>query len=183
MSNRLSDGARVNQWAHPIESGATVTEEGGVVRSKGKRPSHRQVNGKPHTKAKVNGDENQSYLPPAIANPGNAAEHTYTASEVAKLLEEHGDWSSHKVGGGLMGHPLAHENEAPYPLDLASFFVRSFCPPNGIVADCFSGSGTTLHAALLHGRRFIGCDVRQSQVDLSIRRAERAFQPKLEQEK
>ncbi len=28
-----------------------------------------------------------------------------------------------------MGHPLAHENEAPFSLDLANFFVKSFCPP------------------------------------------------------
>lgn len=165
MSHRLSDGARVNQCGHPIESGATVTEEGGVVRSKGKRPSHKvklpgpgkYVNGehKPRrvTSGHKDGDtpNGDSYDPPALANPGNVLKY--------------------KVGGGLMGSPLAHENEAPFPLDLAAFFVRSFCPPDGIVADCFSGSGTTCHASLLHGRRFVGADIRQSQVDLSLRRA------------
>lgn len=77
-----------------------------------------------------------------------------------------------KVGGGLMGHPLAHENEAPFPLELPAFFIRSFCPPDGIVADPFSGSGTTAHAAAIHGRRFVGCDVRESQVSLTARRLE-----------
>lgn len=87
---------------------------------------------------------------PDIANPGN----------VIHCL----------VGGGQLGHDIAHENEAPFPLDLAAFFVKSFCPPDGITCDPFSGSGTTCHAAFENGRRFVGCDLRQSQVDLCARR-------------
>ena len=73
-------------------------------------------------------------------------------------------------GGGHMGHPLGHDNEAPFPVELPAFFVKSFCPPGGIVCDPFAGSGTTCHAALDHGRRFVGCDVRESQVELCRRR-------------
>ena len=114
------------------------------------RPSHATA-AKLHTKAKPNGEmEVQGYNPPTLANPGN-------------LIRC-------KVGGGQLGHPLAHENEAPFPLKLADFFIRSFCPPDGIVADCFAGSGTTGQAAIEAGRRFIGCDLRQSQVDLTKRR-------------
>lgn len=87
---------------------------------------------------------------PDIANPGN----------VVRCV----------VGGKRMGHELASENEAPFPLKLAAFFVRSFCPPGGVTCDPFSGSGTTCHAAVEHGRRFVGCDVRASQVDLIARR-------------
>lgn len=86
----------------------------------------------------------------AIANPGN----------VIKC----------NVGGGLMGSKLAHENEAPFPEKLAEFFVRSFCPPSGIVLDPFCGSGTTCAVAQHHGRQWVGIDVRQSQVDLTLRR-------------
>ena len=152
MSYRVSDGARVNQWGHPINSEATVTEEGGRVRSRGKRPSHAlAVNHKQHTKARANGEmEWQTYIPPAKANPGN----------VIKCI----------VGGGVMGSELAHENEAPYPEKLAEFFIRSFCPPNGIVLDPFSGSGTTGAVAIRTGRQYIGLDIRQSQVDLTNRR-------------
>lgn len=53
-----------------------------------------------------------------------------------------------KVGGGLMGAKEAHENEAPFPLKLAQWFIRGWCPPGGMVLDPFSGSGTTVHAAL-----------------------------------
>lgn len=92
----------------------------------------------------------KTYRPPKLANPGN----------IIKLV----------VGGGRLGHALAHENEAPFPLALAEFFVKSFCPPGGVVIDPFCGSGTTGHAAFIHGRRFVGCDVRESQVELSRRR-------------
>ena len=91
-----------------------------------------------------------NYDPPAIANPGNVV--------------------TVKVGGGLMGHVLTHDNEAPFPLELAAFFVKSFAPPGGIVADCFAGSGTTIDAAVQHGRRGIGCDIRESQIELIERR-------------
>lgn len=74
------------------------------------------------------------------------------------------------VGGGHMGHPLAHENEAPFPLELAERFIKVLCPPDGLVLDPFCGSGTTFHAAELHRRHWMGCDIRQSQVELATRR-------------
>lgn len=121
----------------------------------GGQPSHRLANGRRcnlvHTKTMQDGTKKkQGYVAPKLANPGN----------VIKC----------KVGGGLMGHPLAHENEAPFPLSLAEFFVQSFCPPGGVVLDPFCGSGTTGHAASLHDRKFIGCDIREGQADLTKRR-------------
>lgn len=53
--------------------------------------------------------------------------------------------------------------------------VRSFCPPGGIVYDPFCGSGTTGAVALRHGRRFIGTDVRESQIKLTRRRLAESF--------
>lgn len=92
----------------------------------------------------------QHYKPPAISNPGNVIRA--------------------RVGGGHLGHPLAHESEAPMSLTVAERFVCWFCPPDGIVLDPFAGSGTTAHAAFQHGRRFVGCDLRESQVLLCERR-------------
>lgn len=114
--------------------------------------SNRKQNGKRAiTRRDANGERSDKvYAEPKIANPGN----------IIRC----------KVGGGQMGHPLAHENEAPFPLTFAEFFVKSFCPPGGVVADPCMGSGTTGHACLLHNRRFIGCDVRESQVQLTDRR-------------
>lgn len=64
------------------------------------------------------------------------------------------------VGGGHLGHELAHENEAPFPVALASHFIRALCPAGGTVLDPFCGSGSTGHAALELGRKFIGVDIR-----------------------
>jgi DNA modification methylase len=86
------------------------------------------------------------YQPPEIANPGNII-HC-------------------KVGGGNMGNKLCHESEAPFPEALAEFFVRSFCPPGGIVCDPFAGSGTTIASAVRHGRIGMGCDLRANQIPI-----------------
>lgn len=87
---------------------------------------------------------------PKLANPGN----------LIKLT----------VGGGHLGSKLAHENEAPFPEKLAEFFIKSFCPPQGIVLDPFLGSGTTVCVADDLGRKYLGIDIRQSQIDLTLRR-------------
>ncbi len=100
--------------------------------------------------SRVNRCKPASYAKPAIANPGNVI--------------------TRKVGGGHMGHPLAHETESPFPESLAEFFVRSFCPPDGVVLDCFGGSGTTAAAALKAGRSAVSVDIRASQCDLTTRR-------------
>lgn len=96
------------------------------------------------------GFRRKRYTEPPLANPGN----------VIKC----------SVGGSRMGSDLAHENEAPFPEKLAEFFIRSFCPPGGIVLDPFSGSGTTAAVAARTGRQYIAIDVRQSQCDLTRRR-------------
>lgn len=90
--------------------------------------------------------KNRAYKPPKKANAGN-------------VLDV-------KVGGGHMGHPLSHDNEAPFPVDLVDPFVKCFCPSDGVVFDPFCGSSSTGHAALKNGRSFVGIDVRPSQIDL-----------------
>ena len=118
--------------------------------------SHRAKNGnrRTHTKRMPNADgdrmKTQTYTPPELSNPGNVIRA--------------------RVGGGHLGHDLAHESEAPMPLAVAERFVCWFAPPDGVVCDMFTGGGTTPHAAKKHGRRFVGCDLRQSQVDLCRRR-------------
>jgi site-specific DNA-methyltransferase (cytosine-N4-specific) len=73
-------------------------------------------------------------------------------------------------GGGQLGSSLAHANEAPYPVDVPAWFIVSHCPPGGAVLDPFSGSGTTIDAALSLGRKGYGCDLRFSQCKLTRKR-------------
>lgn len=70
------------------------------------------------------------------------------------------------VGGGMLGHELAHKNEAPFPVKLIEPLVKALSNPGDVVIDPFTGSGGTAQAAVEQGRRFVGCDLRQSQVDL-----------------
>jgi hypothetical protein len=159
MSNRLSDGQRRNQWGHSGKGKAERRKDGS--RGNAVRPSHvvapkvaacraGDVAAKLHTKNVGDRMVEQAYTPPVMANPGN----------VIKV----------KVGGGLMGSKLAHENEAPFPEDIAEWFIRSFCPPGGLVLDPFSGSGTTAKVAKKLGRRSLSIDIRQSQCELTRRR-------------
>jgi hypothetical protein len=103
------------------------------------------------------------YVAPEMVNPGN-------------IIGPGDVIDCGSVGGGKMGDDLCHDNEAPFPEALAEFFIRSFCPPGGIVCDCFSGSGTTAAVALKLGRRFAGCDLRKSQVELTKQRIARVQQ-------
>jgi site-specific DNA-methyltransferase (adenine-specific) len=122
--------------------------------SPGGPPSHRMQNGrrvhKLHTKADPDGKRVQGYNPPTIANPGNVIRCD--------------------VGGSRMGSAFAHENEAPFPEKLAEMFVKSFCPPGGVVLDPFGGSGTCASVAQQHGRNAISLDIRESQCELTARR-------------
>jgi hypothetical protein len=154
LSYRNGDGARNNdrgysgQVSNRHEDGKRINAQ----LSKRQRAREAGVHLRTTTSGNSDGDivTQGTYLPPDMANPGNV---------IAGL-----------VGGSKMGHDLAHENEAPFPLELPAFFVKSFCPPDGIVCDPFAGSGTTIDAAVQHGRRGIGCDVRESQVRLIERR-------------
>jgi hypothetical protein len=145
MSHRTQNGDRVNavkQLAKNLE--VTNREAAKILGEEFGSATSGTVSGDVQTL--------RVYIPPEKSNPGNVI-HC-------------------KVGGGLMGSPLAHENEAPFPEKLAEFFVKSFCPPEGIVLDPFCGSGTTLAVAKRLNRHYQGIDIRQSQVDLATRRLE-----------
>lgn len=92
---------------------------------------------------------------PDLANPGNVID-------------------CGAVGGGHMGSNIAHENEAPFPAKVPNTYIRSFCPPGGIVLDPFAGSFTTPAEAIKTGRKFIAIDMRESQIKLGLRRIKQA---------
>lgn len=154
FATRDKDGVRANDWMKMGKTGRRPGREANGT----KRIAHtKRMKGKGHDQSDEL--EVQHYAPPPIADPGNVIP-TDAAGNVVEG----------RVGGGHLGHPLAHESEAPMPVAVAERFVRWYCPPDGIVCDPFAGSGTTLHAAVEHGRRFVGCDLRESQVELCKRR-------------
>jgi DNA modification methylase len=56
------------------------------------------------------------------------------------------------------------------PIALVQRIITVSCPPNGLVLDCFAGSGTTTEAAERLGRRWIGIDNGKYAVHLSRKR-------------
>lgn len=141
-SNRGKDGTRANQ--------RTAMKQG-VASGKSQREAARD-SGYPMKIGPSGIDDGgviviPTYIPPDIANPGNIIDF-----------------------GANTDFGMGNESEAPFPLGLPTFFIRSFAPPGGKVLDPFAGSGTTIHAAVECGRCGIGCDIRQSQVELCARR-------------
>jgi len=125
---------------------------GGEMSHRLRNGDRRNRRGKAATCGVKHGDAatKRQYVPPKRANPGN----------LVKCV----------VGGGRMGHPLAHENEAPFPETLVEPFVKCFCPPGGLVLDPFGGSGTTAAVAERLGRRWVMGDIRFSQCEMIRRR-------------
>lgn len=137
-------------WADNQANGhAPVCPPGGGMRYRGKNGARMK-------------SQRDVYTPPEKANPGTRIE--VPEDDPSGMIQ------GIKVGGGHMGHDLASENEAPYPLKLAEWFIRGWCPPDGTVCDPFSGSGTTAHAAMNLGRNAHCFDIRLSQVFLGRKR-------------
>lgn len=156
MSHRHADGRRKNHSAGPVahERWGKNQWGGNATSCKTRRANgQRQSAGRPSHQY-----ESDQYIAPVLANPGNVI---------------HG-----KVGGGHMGSPLAHDNEAPFPEWLVEFFVRSYAPIGGKVFDPFAGSGTTLAVAKRTNRHGIGCEIRSEQCDI-VRRRLATVQPEL----
>jgi site-specific DNA-methyltransferase (cytosine-N4-specific) len=59
---------------------------------------------------------------------------------------------------------------AVFPKELIVTPIEAGCPPNGVVVDHFSGSGTTCEVARDLGRRYIGIELNPKFVELSERR-------------
>lgn len=136
-----SSGGKQLPWSDPTAMG------GEPVCGPGGNPTARRANGDRLDSARTK----TRYTQPKRTNAGNIV------------------WCG-AVGGGNMGSRLSHENEAPFPEYLAEFFIRSFCPPGGVVLDPFGGSGTTAKVALSCGRDAISADIRDSQGELTRRR-------------
>lgn len=56
------------------------------------------------------------------------------------------------------------------PLDLMERCVQLFTNPGDLVVDPFAGSGTTLVAAKIHGRRYLGSDITPEYVEAANKR-------------
>ena len=53
------------------------------------------------------------------------------------------------------------------PINLLTYLVRLITPPNGVVMDCYMGSGSTGIAALLEGFQFIGMEMDEEYFNIA----------------
>jgi site-specific DNA-methyltransferase (adenine-specific) len=53
------------------------------------------------------------------------------------------------------------------PTDLMRYLCRLVTPPDGLVLDPFSGSGSTGKAAILEGFRFVGCELSAEYIEIA----------------
>jgi site-specific DNA-methyltransferase (adenine-specific) len=68
--------------------------------------------------------------------------------------------------------PSKDEHPTPKPPELARHFIRLHTLPGETVLDPFTGGGSTAVAAVLEGRKFIGCEIEPRWFDLTCTRLE-----------
>lgn len=65
---------------------------------------------------------------------------------------------SPRAGAGRTATSVRNHHPTVKPVELMRWLVRLVTPPNGVVLDPFTGSGTTGVAAMLEGFRFVGVE-------------------------
>jgi DNA modification methylase len=86
--------------------------------------------------------------------------------ERGKLLEDW--WTDITPVGRIANEDLKFPTQKPEKL--LRRIIDTCCPPGGLVADFFCGSGTTLAVAEKLGRRWIGCDLGRWAIHVSRKR-------------
>lgn len=76
----------------------------------------------------------------------------------------HGVWKFSGEDPRRVGHP------APFPVELPRRCIKLFSYPGDLVLDPFAGSGTTLIAARMLGRRAIGVEISREYCETAKRR-------------
>ncbi len=100
--------------------------------------------------------------------PGGYRKPTEEQRRLSRLSkEEHSEWFQqfwNLTGASTKQHP------APFPYELAHRLVRMFSFHGDVVLDPFSGTGTTVLAAMKTGRRGIGIDIDIDYLRMAWRR-------------
>ena len=94
------------------------------------------------------------------------------------------EWSKNNMGNTPDAIRMPRHNHHPTvkPTDLMRYLCRLVTPPNGIILDPFTGSGSTGKAAILEGFRFLGFDMQSEYIDIAsarIKDAEKQMNSKL----
>lgn len=66
--------------------------------------------------------------------------------------------------------PMRNTHPTVKTLSLMRYLCRLITPPDGLVLDCFAGSGSTLIGAMLEGFKAVGIEQSPEYVEIAIRR-------------
>ncbi|HZH92330.1 MAG TPA: site-specific DNA-methyltransferase [Pyrinomonadaceae bacterium] len=88
--------------------------------------------------------------------------------DLSKWVDKQTVLPSNVLSMALVGKNKGHP--AVFPVDLPLFFIKLFCPEDGLVVDPFGGSGSTGLAALSVGRRSVLIDNNEQYCQAAIKR-------------
>ena len=72
----------------------------------------------------------------------------------------------------LMQHAERTTHPTQKPLELCKLICKAYCPPDGLILDCFMGSGTIPLAAKITGRQYIGIEINKEYFKIAQQRIE-----------
>lgn len=95
-----------------------------------------------------------------VSNRENRTEDTYKR------------WNLHPLGAypkNVINFPKdgGKDHVAAFHIELPQHFILSHSNPGDLILDPFAGRGTTLHAAKLNDRSFLGFEIKQEHADLA----------------
>ena len=125
------------------------------------------------------------------ANSGNASRFFYCAKASKKDRNEGLEDFEDKENIGALsnagkntlqdrwkGNPRKNNHPTVKPTNLMRYLVRLVTPKNGIVLDCFMGSGSTGKACALEGFEFVGIDLDKDYCEIAKARIDQAIEDK-----
>ena len=77
--------------------------------------------------------------------------------------------------------PSRNNHPTVKPTDLMRYLCRLITPPNGLILDPFTGSGSTGKAAILEGFRFLGFEMEPQYIEIATARIEYVIEQKSKQ--
>jgi site-specific DNA-methyltransferase (adenine-specific) len=84
--------------------------------------------------------------------------------------------------GGFQDSTQKNNHPTVKPTNLMRYLVRLVTPKNGIVLDCFMGSGSTGKACALEGFEFVGIDLDKDYCKIAKARIDKALEDKKQDE-
>jgi DNA modification methylase len=149
-ANVVHDGSDEVRALFPESKGQQGDVRQGIQNTTGQQGNHCYGNFGPHSEFKKREDKDTS-----------AARFFYCAKTSRKDREEGLDAFPSEDASSENDGVVNWRNHHPTvkPTDLMRYLVRLVTPHDGIVLDPFMGSGSTGKAAMLEGKRFVGCDL------------------------